>query len=1800
MKAANGVHRYEQPPVPLPVAVRLLRRSLERLPTDQAACLPDNWRILRLEVPLAAAGPQVKTLLNWLTCQRLFPRALFAARDGSLLVAGAGAAHVHRTGASPEPLLPQLGLAHENIRYIGGARFDGDVSGSEWALFGKSYWMLPRVEIAVQPVVNVSTGSAEGSEASSTPGTPVVGAQQAEGRMLHNAVLALQLRWCEDSEQSLEVEREKALQALDLLRPIEPSGKRAAVVASRCDTVSREDFEARVREALDAFAQKKLSKVVLARRMLLNLVWREDAPELMRQVVGASYKRHYLFLLEPQEGTAFISLSPERLCKVRGRDVWTEAVAGTWPITEFQKIGEAALLASSAKHSSEHQMVVDYICKLLDDIASHVKVCDTHILKLKHLVHIKQSYHALAKQGPSGDPFNLATFFCERMSPTPAVCGLPTEDARNFINQAEPWDRGFYAAPCGVLSAESCELIVALRSALLTEGRKLHVYAGAGVVEGSDPSEEFEEISLKMRQFTEAFANAEPCSVPKLMQLPNLNTLWATVIVEELVRLNVCNFVICPGSRSTPLVVAVARHQQTRHVVNHDERSGGFYALGWAKGINEVVAVIVTSGTAVANLLPAAVEAAQAQVPLLLLTADRPAELRDTGANQTIHQPGIFGCYTRWAKDFPAPSCEYSLMALLGDIDLAVAHSKGQLNFHPGPVHLNFCFRENLAPDGGPVRGAPGKSSQWDKAYVDFRAMHRWASSPEPRSRYIRPEAKLPEGPVLEELVALAQRGARILILVGTLKTPEEVLLSEDIASRLGAAVFADITSGLRQRPSAVHCSDQLLISELLASHLLQLDAIVQLGGPMTSARHNGAVKAGAPLYVRVAPAPVRMDQDHVVTHHLPCSLAALANALAEASLVPRPPSAFWKRLSSVAAGRIERSLDNNFNEPMVAQAVSRLLGTSARLLISSSMPIRDLDFFSKAYSEVWQAPIQPAMANRGASGIDGVISTAAGICAGCEVPCTLVIGDVASIQDINAFQLLGGSQAPPLTVVLINNGGGGIFSFLPISKHKDVMSPFFNEPHEADFQSICNAFNVPHVLCNSLQDFEAAYVTSQSQKTGCVIEVQPALNFEENVMLHKQIGQDVARAVRDELVSQVKISWCQGGKAEGRNVLVLLHGWMGQKADWKLVSQILMEEGCSILALDLPGHGDTQVADGSWEASALYSMPLLIEVLKQILDQLQLQKVIMVGYSLGGRVAMGFADSYPERCAALMVLSANPGVLTEEERHQRWLLDQRHAKQLTQQTFEAFLDSWYAAPLWAGLKERRPDVYSQMLEKRRQTRPHLAAHSLLGLSLASQPNFRPHLGQHVPFWYVFGELDSKFAEIGKDLAACSSKVHSLPCGHAVVEECPREVADLLLSLVKQLPSPSAPKAKVLQLTAAWTEPIQLLLKAPLLLSRGDLMPQRSGVLLVLQAQVDGAKMAGLGEVTPLPLFHKETLDEAESQLNYILAQWNSRPPKVPFDLGRLDGTLTKWLDQQCTGNLLPSVRAGLEMALLHLLRRAPEGWRRPQRSDVSINSLLARDEDLAADTALVAKFKVGKEPLEDAERTNQLAKLLLEKRPQARLRLDANRSWSLEQAASFINNLDEQALQITEYLEEPVQQSPQLLQHWEVLSEKTERRLAFAVDESLTEGIVSTKDLESCKAPIKALVLKPSLQGLEQTAAMAKWADEHGAVAVLSSAFESGVALCHFALLASMLAPCWAEDVAQGFGTFTRLSEDVLEPPFADLVSVGHKGWQVNIGSCQEALDRSVEALVAARQGTELVDGPSLAKKKKKKMQDE
>jgi len=222
--------------------------------------------------------------------------------------------------------------------------------------------------------------------------------------------------------------------------------------------------------------------------------------------------------------------------------------------------------------------------------------------------------------------------------------------ATEFIRRQERFDRGFYGGPVGFVSSETCEFAVAIRS-VLCEPRTLHVFAGAGIVPGSDPAAEWEETAHKMRPVLQVLGAAPPA----LAALPNINALWAALLVEELARVGVLHFAVCPGSRSTPLAVAVARHRAASAVVLHDERSAGYYAVGYGKARGRAAAVVVTSGTAVANLLPAVVEAAQQGVPLLLLTADRPPELRECGANQAICQPGIFGAYTRSAPAPPAP-----------------------------------------------------------------------------------------------------------------------------------------------------------------------------------------------------------------------------------------------------------------------------------------------------------------------------------------------------------------------------------------------------------------------------------------------------------------------------------------------------------------------------------------------------------------------------------------------------------------------------------------------------------------------------------------------------------------------------------------------------------------------------------------------------------------------------------------------------------------------------------------------------------------------------------------------------------------------------------------------------------------------------------------------------------------------------------------------------------------------------------------------------------------------------------------
>lgn len=1914
-------------PAPLALAGRVLARALEELEGGPPAGVPamqaDGWQILRVEVPAMALGPPASLLMGWLAAQRgQTPRALFGARDASLLVAGVGSAHLHQlstehapapngaassddsppyrgslrqapqTGGCDTPLLPELGSStSERIRYFGGTRFDAcDVEAQppseEWGPFGRSYWILPRVELLIggihgqpgaprpdagtdQAVSSVNTPVVTENE-SGCPWARIGGSFRCEGWSIP-VCLAVHLRWRPGGsrEESWEADRGRAVRAVRNLRAPQCYAPLRGEVVRRSEAVSKDTFVECVEKALDAFKRKDLQKVVLARCAIMDLLADVDAVDVMHQVLAGTHKRHYLFLLEPAEGNAFVSLTPERLCKVHGPSILTEAVAGTWPIDEYERIGEAALLASSEKNSSEHQVVVDYICGLLKEITPLVNLFETHILKLRHLVHIKQSYHAMVQDSAGqvgSSPNAITTWFCKKMSPTPAVCGLPLDGSRRFINKAEPWDRGFYAAPCGFINSKGSELMVALRSALLCRSRSLRAYAGAGIVAGSSAEDEFAEISLKMRQFTAGFPDA-PATISSVGQrlnalggAPNMNTLWMAVAVEELTRCGVCNFVICAGSRSTPLVVAVSRHRLTRYVMNHDERGAAYYAVGWAKAVRQPVGIIVTSGTAVANLLPGVVEAAQSQVPLLVLTADRPAELRDTGSNQTITQPGIFGSYARWAKDMPCPSIEYPVHALLGDIDLAVAHASGALSQNPGPVHLNFQFRENLAPDAGAVRGAPGRMSAWPQSYIQTPELCRWIETLQPRSTYALPSSSLGECSAVEELIRIARGGrARIVVLAGTLRSSSEALIVEDIALRLQAALFADITSGLRQRPSAVNFADQLLVSPLLAGELMQLDAIVHIGGPCCSARLNAFAKSSAPhLYLRVAHAPTRMDQDHIVTHHLPCSLPALAAALVDGGLQrAKTPPSFWQSLSAAAGEALEACiLNSGFTEPYIAYTVSRLMDTRSRLLISSSMPIRDLDFFAKPSDNPVSAPCEPPLANRGASGIDGVISTAAGFCRGSGEPATLVIGDTATLHDLNALQQLTGENAPSLTIVVINNNGGGIFSFLPIAQHKDTFSPCFDAPHVADFGAACQAFGLPYILCEDAEAFETAYEQTQLKgRIGAlIIEARVSLSHTENVDLHRVLGQKVASRVRDALLARTYLGWTlhepvHGFPAEASTpkaevggcaadlAVVLLHGWMGEQRDWNTVGRALTAAGHKVLTVDLLGHGSSTAGCGSitdaWEAAALFSMPMAVEALSDLLSQLRTcGRVFLVGYSLGGRVAMAFAAAHSAYCMGTLVLSANPGLRSVPDRIHRWKSDAALAarlRKLRHDELGTFLATWYAGSLFADLRSRRPEIYDGMIQRRMRTDPDLTAQSLLGLSVAKQQDYWICPGGGKPFWYAFGELDEKFAALGeglREVLGSGDRVVAIAgAAHALVEECPLEVAGLVNKVVVQALghmheggaalAPALSPPCYVSLAHVWSRPIEVPLKAPLMLSRGDPMHQRRGVLVILQTRdkvlkaeagpAEDTMVTGIGEICPLPQFHRETLEEAERQLTKVLAAWQATPPTIPVTVAQLDGSLTQWLRDQCPDGdcLLPSVRCGLEMAILHLLCRATD---QPLLGSVAasahglscnawvgVNSLIAREEELTALCSTgtsVIKIKVGKDPVDDARRVNRCAEAMLKaclSGGEVRLRLDANQAWTLDEAVAFVGNLSDCVVNITDYLEEPIACTDRagFIESWEAFSERAGNRIRIAVDESLTETAVSIEQLENCRAPIAALILKPSLQGVEHTFELADWATKHGARPVISSAFESGVALSQYALLAGAMAasPSLSDSgvsAFHGLGTFTRLAEDVLQPPFADLISTLGGGWHAHILRCQAALDDTADMLAAAGRG--------------------
>jgi 2-succinyl-5-enolpyruvyl-6-hydroxy-3-cyclohexene-1-carboxylate synthase len=572
--------------------------------------------------------------------------------------------------------------------------------------------------------------------------------------------------------------------------------------------------------------------------------------------------------------------------------------------------------------------------------------------------------------------------------------------------------------------------------------------------------------------------------------------------VDELARCGMRAACTSPGSRSAPLVLTLAHEPRLRCFSHVDERCSGFFALGLAKASGLPVAVACTSGTAAAELLPAVIEAREARVPLLLLTADRPPELRESGAGQTIDQLKLFGAAAKWF--FEVGVHEASPERLRWMRTLACRAFWTALEGRPGAVHLNFPLREPLVADAELPRERTGRH--------------------EGRPYLRRPPGRLSAGESMGRLYELISSSARGVVVAGREERagphplgPGDPRSAGEAAAGFGAAagwpVLADPLSGARRGGAAIAHYDALLRAEHLAPRL-RPDLVVRVGDLPTSKplRSWLAALQGVPQ-VALDPEGAWQDPDAALGDSLALDPAtALAELSSAAVAAEEDWLALWRSADERAAEAILGALgDEQLSEPAVASELGVLLPDVATLFVASSMPVREIESF-------W--PIRPdpprVLGNRGANGIDGTVSSAFGAAAAETGPVVLLIGDVALAHDIGGL-LAAQRHRLNLTIVLLDNEGGGIFDFLPVAAAKmalagDIYTHHVATPTGLDFAAAAELYGLAHERVGDLAGFRAALERALARDRSGIIEVRT--DRQANLELHQRVWDAVSRAL--------------------------------------------------------------------------------------------------------------------------------------------------------------------------------------------------------------------------------------------------------------------------------------------------------------------------------------------------------------------------------------------------------------------------------------------------------------------------------------------------------------------------------------------------------------------------------------------------------------------------------------------------------------------------------------------------------------
>jgi 2-succinyl-5-enolpyruvyl-6-hydroxy-3-cyclohexene-1-carboxylate synthase len=550
----------------------------------------------------------------------------------------------------------------------------------------------------------------------------------------------------------------------------------------------------------------------------------------------------------------------------------------------------------------------------------------------------------------------------------------------------------------------------------------------------------------------------------------------AATFVDEWVRAGITDVVVAPGSRSTPMTVAVLADDRLRPHIHIDERSAGFMALGIGAASGRPAPIITTSGTAAVELHPAVVEAHHGAVPMIVCTADRPPELQGIGSPQTIDQRSLFGRAVRLALEVEPPGDEDRVRWRSWSAQSVLVAT----GVPPGPVHCNMAFREPLLGTPGPLPVGRPDGAPW----------HRHAG-PAP-------------APDVDRLVALVEAADRGVIVAG--RGCAGAVPVVELGEQLGWPVLADPLSGLRNgRPGVVAAFDGLLRCESFAT-AEAVDVAVQFGAAPASKvlqrwldDHDTqrAVVGGGPEL------PQEGQQASVVVRATPGAVAAtLASRVTARSGTGQGDR--WTNADRTAQQVLDRELGGRLSEPAVARSVLAAAAVGSRLVVSSSMPVRDVEWFGPHREGV------VVLANRGANGIDGVVSTAVGV-ALAGGPTVALLGDLAFLHDSNG--LLGAAErGVDLTIVVVDNDGGGIFSFLPQADvlPGPVFESAFGTPHGLDLVPVAEAFGVAARRVTSPAELGAA-VASPDGVSMLVVESDRTAN----VAVHEDLHHAVADALR-------------------------------------------------------------------------------------------------------------------------------------------------------------------------------------------------------------------------------------------------------------------------------------------------------------------------------------------------------------------------------------------------------------------------------------------------------------------------------------------------------------------------------------------------------------------------------------------------------------------------------------------------------------------------------------------------------------